>query len=80
VARDVRDMRERREVFRFNSHLVSPIPPVSLGDLLGSPLLSWTREPWRAGTTKRNRILGTGLIEWPGSQRIVPSCVESFER
>jgi len=31
VAREARDMRERRDVDRLDSHLVSPIPRVSLG-------------------------------------------------
>ena len=29
--REARDMRERRDVDRLDSHLVSPVPPVSLG-------------------------------------------------
>jgi hypothetical protein len=31
VTHEARDMRERRDVDRLNSHLVSPVPPVSLG-------------------------------------------------
>ncbi len=31
LAREARDMRERRDVDRLDSHLVSPVPPVSLG-------------------------------------------------
>ena len=29
VAREARDMREKRDVDRMDSHLVSPVPPVS---------------------------------------------------
>ena len=29
---EARDIRERRDVDRLDSHLVSPIPPISLGD------------------------------------------------
>ena len=31
MAREARDMRERRDVYRMDSHLVSPVLPVSLG-------------------------------------------------